>query len=176
MPRNLAKHNYDQYRTALRKIADGCEFDKITPDQILRDRLVFGIRDAKARERLLRESDLTLQKTDEICHAAESMLAQVKMVDDNLGSTVNAVKSDGDQQKKSNNGKNLKTADDDMSSIRGSYAPLMVRRTCTKCRKQNHFAVKCRSKTPSQTVPRRRRKCFRRASQVMAQTTLNLSH
>ena len=24
---------YDQYRTALRKIADGCEFDTITPNQ-----------------------------------------------------------------------------------------------------------------------------------------------
>ena len=46
------------------------------PDHILHDRLVFGIRDAKARERLLRESDLTLKKTDEICHAAESMVAQ----------------------------------------------------------------------------------------------------
>ena len=120
---------YDQYRTALRKIADGCEFDKITPDQILRDRLVFGIRDAKARERLLRELDLTLQKTDEICHAAESMLEQVKMVDDNLGSTVNAVKSDGDQQARMvRTSKKVGTADDDMSCIRGSYAPLMVRR------------------------------------------------
>ena len=25
--------------------AVGCEFDKITPDEILRDRLIFGIRD-----------------------------------------------------------------------------------------------------------------------------------
>ena len=63
----------------------------------------------KAHERLLCESDLTLQKTDEMCHAAESMLAQVKMVDDILGSTVNAVKSENDQQPKpSKDSKNLR--------------------------------------------------------------------
>ena len=44
--------SYDQYRTALRKLAEGCEFDRITPEEILRDCLVFGIRDAKVRERL----------------------------------------------------------------------------------------------------------------------------
>ena len=41
---------YDQYRTALRIISVGCESYAVTPDQILRDRLVFGIRDAKAWE------------------------------------------------------------------------------------------------------------------------------
>ena len=40
---------YDQYRTALRKLADGCDFETITPEEILRDRLVFGIRDSKVR-------------------------------------------------------------------------------------------------------------------------------
>ena len=43
---------YDQYRTALLllKLAAGCEFDKITADEILRDRLVFGIKDNRVRE------------------------------------------------------------------------------------------------------------------------------
>ena len=48
--------SYDQYRTALRMVADGCDFHTITPDEILRDCLVFGIKDDKVRERLLRES------------------------------------------------------------------------------------------------------------------------
>ena len=47
--------SYEQYRTALRKLSEGCEFESITPGEILRDRLVFGIRDNKVRERLLRE-------------------------------------------------------------------------------------------------------------------------
>ena len=45
---------HDQYRTALRKLAEGCEFQTITPGEILRDRLIFGIKDDKERERLLR--------------------------------------------------------------------------------------------------------------------------
>ena len=45
--------------------------------KILRDRLVFGIRDGRFRERLLREKDLTLKTTDEMCQAAESTREQV---------------------------------------------------------------------------------------------------
>ena len=70
---------YDQYRTALRKLAEECEFGTITP--ILHDHLVFGIWDAKVRERLLRESKLTLEKTDEICRAAESTSQQPRLVE-----------------------------------------------------------------------------------------------
>ena len=55
-----AGESYDQYKTALRKLAEGCEFHTITPEEVLRDRLIFGIRDVKVRERLLRESQLTL--------------------------------------------------------------------------------------------------------------------
>ncbi|XP_032225763.1 uncharacterized protein LOC116608835 [Nematostella vectensis] len=70
----------DQYRTALRKLAEGCQFANITPDEILRDRFLFGVRDNKVRERLLRETNLTLKKTDEICRASESSTAQMKGV------------------------------------------------------------------------------------------------
>lgn len=47
-----AGETYEHYRTALRKLSEGCDFDAITPDEILRDRLIFGIRDTKVRERL----------------------------------------------------------------------------------------------------------------------------
>lgn len=77
-----AGESYDQYKTALRKLAESCDFDTITPDEMLRDRLIFGIRDSKVRERLLRESKLSLAKTDEICRAAESMQTQMKIVGD----------------------------------------------------------------------------------------------
>ena len=84
---------YDQYRTALRMLAEGCDFETITPQEILRDRLIFGIKDDKVRERLLRENSLTLLKTDEICRAAESMVAQMKIVGDTSGMTVSVVRS-----------------------------------------------------------------------------------
>ena len=57
----------ETYKTTLRKLSEACEFDTITPNEILRDRLIFGIHDTNVRERLLRENNLTLIKTDEIC-------------------------------------------------------------------------------------------------------------
>lgn len=71
---------YDQYKTALRKLAEGCEFHTITPEKILRGRLVFGICDVNVRERLLRDSQPTLKKTDEICLASESTTTQMREV------------------------------------------------------------------------------------------------
>ena len=44
---------------------------------IIRDMLVFGIRDERAKERLLREAKLTLQTALDICRAAESSRPQV---------------------------------------------------------------------------------------------------
>ena len=67
-------------KTTLRKLSEACEFDTITPNEILRDRLIFGIHDTKVHERLLRDNNLTLIKTDEICRAAESMTEQMRIV------------------------------------------------------------------------------------------------
>ena len=53
-----SRESYEQYRTTLRKLSQTCKFHTITPEEILRDRLVFGIRDDKVRERLLRESNM----------------------------------------------------------------------------------------------------------------------
>lgn len=70
-----------------------CEFQSITPEELLRDRLIFGIRDDKVREKLFRESNLTLVKTDKLCHTAESMVAQMKVVrsGDTTSTTMSAV-------------------------------------------------------------------------------------
>ena len=72
-----AGESYDHYRTALRQLADRCEFETITADQILRDKLVFGIQYSKARQRLLRKKNLSLQKTDEICRAHQCVGASI---------------------------------------------------------------------------------------------------
>lgn len=142
---------YDQYRTALRKIAESCEFNMITPDEILRDRLVFGIRDAKTRERLLRETKLTLQRTDEICHAAESMSAQMKVMEESSPTpTVSAIHDDKGKTKRPESGPNTRHGRECWNC--GRKHDLKRRelcpaygKTCSKCHKLNHFAAKCRS-------------------------------
>ena len=79
----------------MRLLAENCDFSSITPDEILWDRLVIGNKEDKVRERLLRESQLTLAKTDKICHAAESMTAQMKIVGDTSDAAVHTIKPQG---------------------------------------------------------------------------------
>ena len=80
------------YVTELRMIAKNCAHDGITPDEILRDRLVLGIRDDKVREKLLRITDLTLQKALDICKAAEQTSQQLKMMSSASVEMVGAVR------------------------------------------------------------------------------------
>ena len=71
---------FDQFVTALRQLTSKCDFANVTEDGLLRDRIVFGINNQKLKERLLREADLTLSRTLEICRAAELSSAQLKEV------------------------------------------------------------------------------------------------
>ena len=46
---------------------------------MIRDKLVFGVRDERAKERLLREGEVTLQGAPlDICHASESSKRQIE--------------------------------------------------------------------------------------------------
>ena len=151
---------YNQCRRNVRPLphsiaSTSCSFATITPNEILRDRLVFGIRDVKARERLLRETKLTLEKTDEICHAAESMLAQLKVVEDSTSSSVNAVNSENTQQrttaKEDGNTRECWNCGRKHGFQKRELCPAYGK-TCNKCHKPNHFAAKCRSKTNAKAV------------------------
>jgi len=108
---------------------------------------VFGIRDSKTRERLLREPNLTLKRTDEICHAAESMTSQLKLVEDGQGTSVSAVSQSAESGA-------ITPAPQSFPECRNCGRKHDIQRrdmcpafgkTCRKCQKRNHFAVKCRS-------------------------------
>ena len=146
--------SYDHYRTALLKLAEGCSFQIITPDEILRDRLVFGIRDQQAREKLLRKAKLTLAETDDICRSHESTATQMKLVDEAPG-VVSAVEPVPEQSKpKSTQGtaelRECRNCGRRHEFYKRELCPAFGK-TCNKCRKPNHFAAKCRSR-PARSV------------------------
>ena len=60
----------DQYVTELKLIAKNCNFGSLG-DELIRDRLVYGINSERVKERLLREEELTLLKALKICRADE---------------------------------------------------------------------------------------------------------
>ena len=149
-----AGESYDQYRTALRKLAGNCDFGSITTDEILRDRLVFGIRDGKTRERLLREPALSLKRTDELCRSAESTVSQLKMFEDGQGASVSAVVTSArtprrpDVSNESGSTEHCPNCGQQHDTRRRESCPAFGK-TCRRCRKCNHFAVKCRSQRAS---------------------------
>ena len=75
-------------RWCIFKSSDKCAFGAIPPDDLLRDRIIFGIADNKVRERLLHEPELNLSKTLDICRALEMFQAQIKTVSEFNSSNV----------------------------------------------------------------------------------------
>ena len=68
----------DRYVKDLRILSKTCEFG-ILCESLIKDRLVCGVNDARHRltERLLRISDLDLNKALEVCRAAEASQEQL---------------------------------------------------------------------------------------------------
>ena len=69
----------DSYVTELRILSKSCEFGDLT-DSLIKDRLVCGVIKDSVRSRLLRETELTLQKAIDICRAAETSTQQMKVI------------------------------------------------------------------------------------------------
>lgn len=60
-----------QYVAALRKLTEHCDF-KDYLDEVLRDRLVCGLRSEVIQRKLLSEKDLTFQRAYELAHGLET--------------------------------------------------------------------------------------------------------
>lgn len=73
--------NVDSYVTVLRKLAASCAFQDV--NRRIRDQLVLGLRDARVRERILREMDPDLQKVIDIIRANEMAETQSKEINSN---------------------------------------------------------------------------------------------
>ena len=137
---------FDQFVTALRQLTSKCDFANVTEESLLRDRILFGISNQKLKEHLLCEADLTLNRTLEICRAAElssDQLKEVSRLSDNL--SVNAIKSTNGRP--SGNSGQLQMIKDchfcGRKHERDKNACPAWGKQCTLCKKTNHFRSKC---------------------------------
>ena len=146
--------------TALRQIADKCAFDAITPDDLLRDRIIFGIADNKVRERLLCEPDLSLSKTLDICRTSEMSQAQIKTVSEFNSPNVHLLH----ENQKASEGKLSDGQPSPANQLHYLYCfcgrkhrskrqacPAWGKK-CIKCGRENHFARKCPLSSTSNKV------------------------
>ena len=60
----------------LRKLSEICEFSTLK-NSVIKDRIVLGISDTKTRERLLRISDLTLEKAIDVVRSTDATEIQL---------------------------------------------------------------------------------------------------
>ena len=142
--------NISTYLTELRTIAKNCAHDTITPDEILRDRLVLGIRDDRVRERLLRLNDLSLLQAVDIIKSSEQTQQQVKLMAGGdtavhaLRKAGSAEKPEEERQLKSQAFRRPSKECGNCGMVHGRHCPAYGR-TCFNCGSMNHFANKCRA-------------------------------
>ena len=67
----------DEFLNRIKKLSSLCQFGKLT-EELIRDKLVLGIRDQTTKLRLLKEESLTLNKAINICYASEVANVQIK--------------------------------------------------------------------------------------------------
>jgi hypothetical protein len=72
--------NFDRFLNRLRERIATCKYTALE-NEMLRDRIVFGITNNDTRERLLREKDLDLDKAINICRTSEMAVKQLHNMD-----------------------------------------------------------------------------------------------
>ena len=111
-----------EFVAELRRLSEHCEF-AASLDDMLRDRLVCGVRDSRLQKRLLAESDLTFQKAFDLCQASEVADKNVKEL------------QAGQRQ-------GPKLASPSVMVVRGG-APAV----CYRCNSTSHLAKDCKFKS-----------------------------
>ena len=148
--RQETEQSFDDYMTELRKLSSDCELEGLR-ESLLRDVLIIGLNAKKVQERLLRESNLDLNKTVEICRTVEVPRSEAHGTQNN--SAVNPYYNvDEIRRQSSNNKKSQKESPESIkkrkfcsfSHKRGS-CPAYGKR-CNNCKKKNHFAKCCNVK------------------------------
>ncbi|KAF7643184.1 hypothetical protein LDENG_00243950, partial [Lucifuga dentata] len=146
--------SFDAFLTDLKLKAKTCNFGMLQ-DSLSRDQLVFGINDKKVRERLLRETELTLAGAVKICHASELALQHAKTFSDGVreadkNSAAVATVSAWTQKQRTGQAKCQKDSETFNCKRCGTqHAPkqcLAYGKVCNKCKGQNHYVKQCFSK------------------------------
>ena len=136
--------------------SDSCDFGTITASEILRDRFVHGLRDAKMRERLLRETNLTLDRAYAMVQAAEATTEQMHVMSgEQAVSAVHQRGNRGQQGQQDHKSRDMLKNSSYIKCKNCSYehAPMKCPafgKECHRCGRLNHFQNRCRQKNVQQ--------------------------
>lgn len=149
--RTQQQETFDSFLTDLKLKARDCNFGA-ERDKMIRDQVVVGTNDEKARADILKIDNPTLEKVVRICLAQETTKSQLKAFKNGATPTdsvhgvketrhrVNAKKPPKQTPQQHNcgycGGNHEKT----------KQACPAWKKTCNKCKRKNHFAAQCRAK------------------------------
>ncbi|KAG8183324.1 hypothetical protein JTE90_023973 [Oedothorax gibbosus] len=157
--------NIESFVTELKNLAGTCEF-KEDRDDLIRDRVVIGIRDVGMQERLLREPDLSLDRAVEFVRTSEISKRQIASM--NAGPsecccTGSTPRTRAGGSRSMNTGPFVNTVAPDLHRGRGSGGSRLFRcqacgrihqqrgcpaqgKPCFRCGDMGHFRNMCRGK------------------------------
>ena len=150
----------DAYSTRLKVQIDHCDYERegwpeAVKTEMIRDKFVFGIRDYNLKERLLRETDISLNKVVALAQRTESSKQHIKEMTQ-AGVTTRSMDAihEGSKQKEIQCGQCG-------YKHKPRECPAFGQQ-CSICHKFDHFAKVCRSKR--QTVSKNRQTINSKAS------------
>lgn len=165
----VQNESIESFVTNLKVLAKDCDFDT-QEENLIRDLLIIGIKDVTIKEKLLIDSELSLEQAITYCRAKESSNQQILMMTHNEASAVHSVSGGSSinnfsankrsgraknnfgnrSEEKRNNASEIKRK---CSKCNTSHAyrncPAYGKR-CKKCNKLNHFAIVCKNKKINQ--------------------------
>ena len=149
---------FDQFLTALKELAKTCNFAAMH-DELVRDRIVVGVKDYSVRKLLLQKKNLTLQECADMCRASESTNEQMKVM--TAKDTVHALQAQAQRKKKAAesgrqerakaSGKPQECKYCGTSHHKGARYCKAYGKQCQACGKMNHYTRMCKSKPLDKT-------------------------
>ena len=125
----------DAFISDLHELAKKCSFQNVTEEELIRDRIVIGIRDAKLSERLQLDENLTLE-------TAITKAKQAEMVHNQQDVVRNAT-SNMETMHIANLSKKKTQATGAISKVSQTRKPQPTNQKCHKCGNKEHPNIKC---------------------------------
>ena len=153
----------DTYVTSLRALAETCEFGALKED-LLRDRIVCGVRDKSVRRKLLQESGLTLAMNEATAAQLKDMAPGQTIEEEanavNLKEDWKKLKAPKDSGKGSKNQLSAECKFCGRKHERKRDKCPAYGQTCSACGKANHCAAKCSKNSRSGSKKKRSRRPY----------------
>ena len=152
----------EKYIVALYSLSENCEYGDLR-DEMIRDRLVVGIKDVSLSERLQTDPNLTLEKAKRATRQREAVHEQQLLLKegDNKSNPIHIDQMKGRPRRPAKKGHKEQAAKSKQPAkgkqcIRCGRSPHnredcpALEATCHRCRKKGHYGTQCRTKHVSQ--------------------------